>query len=41
MNATIRPATTDDLGAIAEIYAHHVQTGVATFEVTPPDRTEW
>jgi len=37
----IRRAVTDDLGAIAEIYAHHVLTGVATFELTPPDSEEW
>ena len=41
MDIVIRPAVTDDLDAIAEIYAHHVLTGVATFEVTPPDRDEW
>lgn len=29
---TIRPAVPDDLGAIGEIYAHHVRNGVATFE---------
>jgi phosphinothricin acetyltransferase len=40
-DVTIRMATTDDLDAIAEIYAHHVRTGVATFELTPPDRAEW
>jgi GNAT superfamily N-acetyltransferase len=38
---TIRTAATDDPDAIAEIYAHHVRTGVATFELTPPDRVEW
>jgi L-amino acid N-acyltransferase YncA len=38
---TIRPTTPDDLGAIGAIYAHHVLTGVATFETTPPDRHEW
>jgi L-amino acid N-acyltransferase YncA len=37
----IRPARTQDLDAIAEIYAHHVLTGVATFETVPPDRREW
>lgn len=31
----------DHLAAIGEIYAHHVRTGVATFEVTPPDEAEW
>lgn len=33
--------TPDHLPAIGEIYAHHVDTGVATFEVTPPDQAEW
>ena len=37
----IRPTSPDDLDAIEEIYAHHVCTGVATFELTPPDRSEW
>jgi phosphinothricin acetyltransferase len=36
----IRPTTSDDLEAIATIYAHHVKTGVATFEVTAPDPPE-
>ena len=30
---TIRPTSPDDLDAIGEIYAHHVKTGVATFEL--------
>jgi L-amino acid N-acyltransferase YncA len=38
---TVRPATSEDLHAIGAIYAHHVQTGVATFELTAPDRAEW
>jgi phosphinothricin acetyltransferase len=37
----IRPTVPDDLDAIGEIYAHYVRTGVATFELTPPDNTEW
>lgn len=37
---TVRPTSPDDLGAIGEIYAHHVRTGVATFELTPPDHAE-
>jgi phosphinothricin acetyltransferase len=41
MDVQIRPAVTDDLDQIAEIYKHHVLTGVATFELTPPDRHEW
>ncbi|MGX9791925.1 N-acetyltransferase family protein [Mycobacterium sp. MMS18-G62] len=37
---TIRPTETDDLDAIADIYAHHVRTGVATFELDAPDVPE-
>ena len=37
----IRPTSPGDLDAVGEIYAHHVRTGVATFELTPPDRSEW
>ena len=36
-----RPATGDDLPAIAEIYRHYVETSVATFELDPPDGDEW
>jgi len=36
----IRPATPDDLAAIAPIYAHHVLTGLASFEVDPPSAKE-
>jgi L-amino acid N-acyltransferase YncA len=32
----IRDATDADLGAITNIYAHHVRHGLASFEVTPP-----
>jgi L-amino acid N-acyltransferase YncA len=38
---TVRPTVPGDLEAIGEIYAHHVRTGVATFEVDPPDSREW
>jgi phosphinothricin acetyltransferase len=38
---SIRAAVPDDLHAIGDIYAHHVLTGVATFETVPPDRQEW
>ena len=38
---TIRRTIADDLDAIGRIYAHHVQTGVATFELTAPDAAEW
>jgi phosphinothricin acetyltransferase len=36
-----RPATPDDLAAVAVIYAHYVATSVATFELDPPDGDEW
>jgi phosphinothricin acetyltransferase len=38
---TIRRTISDDLDDIGRIYAHHVQTGVATFELVAPDQTEW
>lgn len=38
---TIRRTFSDDLDAIGGIYAHHVQTSVATFELAAPDATEW
>lgn len=38
---TVRPATVDDLPAVAEIYAHYVITSVATFEMDAPDVDEW
>ena len=37
----IRPTSVDDLDAIGAIYAHHVRTGVATFELVAPDPAEW
>ncbi len=36
----IVPAVAGHVPAIARIYAHHVLTGVASFEITPPDETE-
>lgn len=33
---TLRPSTDADVPAIAAIYAHHVLTGTASFELTPP-----
>jgi L-amino acid N-acyltransferase YncA len=39
-DVAIRPTSPGDLDAVGEIYAHHVRTGVATFELTPPDRAE-
>ena len=38
---SIRRTIPDDLDAIGTIYAHHVETGVATFELAVPDATEW
>ena len=37
----IRPTGADDLDAIGAIYAHHVQSSVATFELVAPDADEW
>jgi L-amino acid N-acyltransferase YncA len=36
----VRPALEADMPAIAEIYAHHVLHGAATFEIVPPDAVE-
>lgn len=36
----IRPAVTADIPAIAEIYAHHVLHGTASYEIAPPDAAE-
>lgn len=36
----IRPATVADLPTIVSIYAHHVRTGTAGFEIDPPDLAE-
>jgi L-amino acid N-acyltransferase YncA len=36
----IRPATTADMPAITEIYAHAVRFGTATFELVAPDTGE-
>jgi phosphinothricin acetyltransferase len=38
--ARIRPARAADLAAIQAIYAHHVLTGLASFEEVPPDLAE-
>ncbi|HEX4522097.1 MAG TPA: GNAT family N-acetyltransferase [Casimicrobiaceae bacterium] len=37
---TVRPVVAGDLPAISAIYAHHVGTGVGTFELAPPDDDE-
>ncbi|WP_243404178.1 GNAT family N-acetyltransferase [Zavarzinia aquatilis] len=36
----LRPATPDDIGAIAAIYAHHVDHGFGSFEEIPPGEAE-
>ena len=36
----IRPAAPHDVPRIAAIYAHHVRTGLASFEIEPPDEAE-
>src|SRR5262245_17924275 len=36
----LRDARDSDMPAIQAIYAHHVQTGLASFEETPPDVAE-
>ena len=36
----IRPARTSDIAAITRIYAHAVNHGTASFELTPPDEAE-
>ncbi len=36
----IRPASAQDLNAIAAIYGHHVLTGLGTFEEAPPSAGE-
>jgi phosphinothricin acetyltransferase len=36
----IRDARADDMSAIQAIYAHHVLTGLGTFETEPPDSAE-
>ncbi len=41
LDVTVRPTAVEDLDAIGQICAHYVQTGVATFELTPPDGEEW
>jgi len=38
--ASVRDAVDADMAAVAAIYAHHVRTGLATFEETPPSEAE-
>lgn len=40
MSPTIRPVKIVDMPAIAGIYAHAVEHGTASFELTPPDQAE-
>ena len=40
MTLAIRPAKTADIPAITRIYAHAVEHGTASFELTPPDEAE-
>lgn len=37
---TIRHSNDDDISSITEIYAHEVLTGLASFEIEPPDPSE-
>lgn len=39
-SVVVRDATPADFPSIAEIYAHHVTHGAASFEETPPDTDE-
>ena len=39
-HALVRDAREQDLPVIAAIYAHHVLSGLATFEIEPPDAAE-
>ena len=38
---TLRSATTADAPGVAAIYAHHVLTGTATFDIDPPTEQDW
>jgi L-amino acid N-acyltransferase YncA len=40
MPPQIAPATREDASEVAEIYAHYVLHGTATFELVPPDAEE-
>ena len=40
MTVAIRPASATDIPAITRIYAHAVEHGTASFELTPPDEAE-
>ncbi len=38
---TIRPAIAADALQVADVYAEHVRTGVATFDLDPPSARTW
>jgi len=40
MIVAIRTATTSDIPAITRVYAHAVEHGTSSFELTPPDQAE-
>jgi phosphinothricin acetyltransferase len=40
MTVAVRPATIADISAITRIYAHAVEYGTASFELTAPDEAE-
>ncbi len=40
MSLAIRPVKTSDIPAITRIYAHAVEHGTSSFELTPPDEAE-
>jgi L-amino acid N-acyltransferase YncA len=37
----VRPTSADDLGPVAEIFAHYVSSSVISFEETPPTPDDW
>jgi L-amino acid N-acyltransferase YncA len=41
LDVTIRPATYDDLSAIAAIYNHEIANSTATFDLEPPTTAYW
>ncbi len=41
MDAVLSPAAPADLRRVAEIFAHYVETSVATFETAPPTVADW
>lgn len=41
MAASVRPAASGDIDAIAAIYAREVHEGTATFDLAPPPRSKW